>query len=108
MRARLKDTAKRSAPLRRRLCSCKSVSAVPDRTFDPGLPDSAGVSFALGGRLALSRLTHVALSYTHFVFLPRDVHGGLAQFSSPSQSPDASGHYTQQVGLGNLNADLAF
>jgi long-chain fatty acid transport protein len=83
-------------------------SAVPDRTFDPGLPDFAGVSFALGGRLALSRRVHVALSYTYFVYVPRDVHSGLAQFSSPSQSPDASGHYTQQVGVADLNADFAF
>ncbi|HTA90081.1 MAG TPA: outer membrane protein transport protein [Polyangiaceae bacterium] len=83
-------------------------SAVPDRTFDPGLPDFDGVSFALGGRLALSRRVHAALSYTQFVYIPRDVHSGLAQFPSPSQSPDASGHYTQQVGVGNLNVDMAF
>jgi long-chain fatty acid transport protein len=83
-------------------------SAVPDATFEPGLPDWQGVSFALGGRVALGRHVHAALSYTHFVYVPRDVHSQLAQFSSPSQSPDASGHYTQQVGVGNLNADFAF
>ena len=83
-------------------------SAVTDATFEPGLPDWAGVSFALGGRVALSRHVHAALSYTHFVFVPRDVHSRLAQFSSPSQSPDASGHYTQQVGVGNLNLDFGF
>jgi long-chain fatty acid transport protein len=83
-------------------------SAVPDATFDPGLPDFSGVSFALGGRLALSRKLHAALSYTHFVYVPRDVHGELAQFSAPSQAPDASGHYSQQVGVGNVNVDFAF
>ncbi|HWZ90881.1 MAG TPA: outer membrane protein transport protein, partial [Polyangiaceae bacterium] len=83
-------------------------SAVPDATFEPGLPDWQGVSFALGGRIALGRHVHAALSYTHFVYVPRDVHSQLAQFSSPSQSPDASGHYTQQVGVGNVNADFAF
>src|SRR5450432_1943816 len=83
-------------------------SAVPDSTFDPGLPDFSGVSFALGGRLALSRRVHTALSYTHFVYVPRDVHSHLAQFASPSQSPDTSGHYTQQVGVGNVNVDVAF
>lgn len=82
-------------------------SAVPDATFEPGLPDFAGVSFALGGRVALGRRVHVALSYTHFVYLPRDVHSELQNFASPSRSPDASGHYTQQVGVGNLNLDLA-
>jgi long-chain fatty acid transport protein len=83
-------------------------SAVPDATFDPGLPDFSGVSFALGGRLAISRHVHAALSYTYFVYVPRDVHGQLAQFSPPSQSPDASGHYTQQVGVANANVDFAF
>ena len=83
-------------------------SAVPDSTFDPGLPDFTGVSFALGGRLALTRRVHAALSYTHFVYVPRDVHSSLAQFASPSQSPDASGHYTQQVGVGNINMDVSF
>jgi O-methyltransferase domain len=59
MRARLKDTAKRSSPLRRRLCSCKSVSAVPDRTFDPGLPDSAQGDLAVQIALANPHLRGV-------------------------------------------------
>ncbi len=83
-------------------------SAVPDRTMEPGLPDWAGASFALGSRIALGSHLHAALSYTHFVFIPRDVHGQLASYSLPSQSPDASGHYTQQVGVGNANIDVAF
>ncbi len=83
-------------------------SAVPDRTMEPGLPDWAGASFALGGRLAITAHVHAALSYTHFVFLPRDVHGSLAAYAPPSRSPDASGHYAQQVGVGNANLDVAF
>ena len=83
-------------------------SAVPDATMEPGLPDWAGASFALGGRVALGKRIHAALSYTHFVFLPRDVHGRLAEYASPSRSPDASGHYSQQVGLANVNLDVAF
>lgn len=83
-------------------------SAVPDSTLEPGLPDWAGASFALGGRVALGSRLHAALSYTHFVFVPRDVHGKLSEYSSPSQSPDASGHYAQQVGVGNANVDVAF
>jgi len=83
-------------------------SAVPDRTMEPGLPDWAGASFALGGRLSATEKVHVALSYTHFVFVPRDVHSHLADYASPSQSPDASGHYTQQVGVGNANVDVRF
>jgi len=83
-------------------------SAVPDSTMEPGLPDWAGASFALGGRIALGKRVHAALSYTHFVFVPRDVHGQLAEYAAPSRSPDASGHYSQQVGVGNANLDFAF
>jgi len=83
-------------------------NAVPDRTFDPALPDWNGVSFALGGRYAFSKRIHAALSVTYFAYIPRDVHSGLAQFSSPSASPDTSGHYMQQVGVANTNVDLAF
>jgi len=83
-------------------------SAVPDSTMEPGLPDWAGTSFALGGRIALGKRVHAALSYTHFVFVPRDVQGRLAEYAPPSRSPDASGHYAQQVGVGNANLDLAF
>jgi len=83
-------------------------SAVPDTTMEPGLPDWAGASFALGGRIALGKRLHAALSYTHFVFVPRDVKGRLAEFASPSRSPDASGHYAQQVGVANANLDVAF
>jgi long-chain fatty acid transport protein len=83
-------------------------SAVPDKTMEPGLPDWTGASFALGARVALTARLHAALSYTHFVYVPRDVHGELATYPSPSASPDASGHYTQQVGAGNANVDVAF
>lgn len=83
-------------------------SAVPDSTMDPGLPDWAGASFALGGRVALGKRMHAALSYTHFVFVPREVHGNLADYSPPSRAPDASGHYSQQVGVANANLDVAF
>ena len=83
-------------------------SAVPDSTMEPGLADWAGASFALGGRIALGAHVHAALSYTHFVFIPRDVHGHLADYALPSQTPDASGHYAQQVGVGNANVDVAF
>lgn len=83
-------------------------SAVPETTMDPGLPDWAGASFALGGRVALGQRMHAALSYTHFVFVPREVHGRLAEYSPPSRAPDASGHYSQQVGVANANLDVAF
>jgi long-chain fatty acid transport protein len=83
-------------------------SAVPDRTMEPGLADWAGASFALGGRLALTERVHAALSYTHFVFVPREVHGQLADYAPPSRQPDASGHYAEQVGVANVNLDVGF
>ena len=83
-------------------------NAVPDRTMDPALPDFNGVSFALGGRYAFTKRIHAAFSLTYFAYIPRDVHSGLAQFASPSLSPDASGHYTQQVGVANTNVDFSF
>ena len=83
-------------------------SAAPDSTMDPGLPDWAGASFALGGRIAFGRRVHAALSYTHFVFVPRNVRGRLADYAPPSRSPDASGHYAQQVGAANANVQFAF
>jgi long-chain fatty acid transport protein len=83
-------------------------SAVPDATLEPGLPDWAGASFALGARFAVTARVQAALSYTHFVFLPRDVQSRLAEYAPPSQSPAESGHYAQQVGVGNANLDVAF
>jgi len=84
------------------------TSAVPDATMEPGLPDWAGASFSLGARIALGGRMHAALSYTHFVYIPREVHGRLADYSPPSRAPDASGHYSQQVGVANANLDVAF
>ncbi|HEV8247216.1 MAG TPA: outer membrane protein transport protein, partial [Polyangiaceae bacterium] len=72
-------------------------SAVPDATFEPGLPDFAGASFTLGVRHNLSKELAIAASYTEFVFATRHVHGELAADPLPTRQPDASGTYQQVV-----------
>lgn len=85
-----------------------SSSAVPDATFDAGLPDFPAMSFALGGKWSLSRRLAVAGSLTHFVFAPRDVESELAEDELPTRQPDASGTYQQLVSVLNVNLDWQF
>ncbi len=83
-------------------------SAVPDATFEAGLPDFAALSFALGARQGFTDWLAVAASYTQFVYAPRDVQGELASDPLPTRQPDASGTYRQFVGVLNVNADCSF
>ncbi|HVJ16478.1 MAG TPA: hypothetical protein VM686_13650, partial [Polyangiaceae bacterium] len=83
-------------------------SAVPDATFEAGLPDFPGASFALGGRLRLSRAITVASSLTQLVFVPRNVEGELSDDELPTRQPDASGTYKQSASVLNLNLDWRF
>ncbi len=80
-------------------------SAVPDATFESGLPDFPGASFAIGGKLALSESVSVASSLTHLVFAPRHVEGELAEDELPTRQPDASGTYKQLATVLNVNLD---
>lgn len=82
--------------------------AVPEETLDAGIADFAGFSFALGVKGALSSRLSLSASYTHFVFLPRDVASTLSRYRTPSRQPDASGHYEQFVGALNAHAELKF
>lgn len=83
-------------------------SAVPPSTLEAGLPDWAGVSFTLGGCWTVTSRLHLAISLSRFVLIPREVHSQLSDYAAPSRMPDASGHYTEQLGVGNINADFAF
>jgi long-chain fatty acid transport protein len=83
-------------------------SAVPDASFEAGLPDFPAASFALGGRWSLSESLALASSFTHFVFAPRTVNSELASDALPTRQPDASGTYQQQASVLNLNADWQF
>ncbi len=83
-------------------------SAVPDATYEPGLPDFAGASFTLGGRQRWFDGLAVAASYTQFAYAPRHVEGELSTDPLPTRQPDASGTYRQFVGVLNVNADVSF
>lgn len=83
-------------------------TAVPAETLDASLPDFFGVSFTLGARQRLSDTFAVAASYTHIVAAPRDARSRLSSFDVPSRLPDASGHYTQQVGFADVNVSVRF
>jgi long-chain fatty acid transport protein len=83
-----------------------SSSAVPDATFEAGLPDFPGASFALGARLKLGESVGVAGSVTQLVFAPRNVSGSLHTDELPTRQPDASGTYKQLATVLNLNADF--
>lgn len=81
------------------------TSAVPDETLEPGLPDFAGASFTLGGRVPLFSGLVIGASFTEFVFAPRTVRSALSEAPSPTKQPDASGTYKQFVGVLNAHAD---
>ncbi|WP_437722876.1 OmpP1/FadL family transporter [Sorangium sp. So ce861] len=85
-------------------------NAVPDETLDPSATDFHDVSFAVGGRFQVAERLHLAASYTHLFYVGRDTTGksitpGLA---GASRSPDSGGLYTQNIGVLNLNVDVAF
>lgn len=94
-------------------------NAVPDETLEPALTDFHKASIAGGLRFSAGETFGAALSYTHLFYVPRDVAacevGGantgcsqLPTLQSPSRTPDASGHYTQTVGVINANVQLNF
>jgi long-chain fatty acid transport protein len=78
-------------------------AAVPDATFEAGLPDFFGITFTLGGALELSRALSVAASVSQIVSPSRNVKSQLVDLELPSRAPDASGHYTQRVSYLDLN-----
>ncbi len=80
-------------------------SAVPDSTLDPSIPDWQAVSFTLGGRIRVVKNLHTELSYSQF-FSPSRDNGGKSTL--PPDAPDAGGVYKQDLGVVNLNVDIAF
>jgi long-chain fatty acid transport protein len=86
-------------------------NAIPDATLDPSITDFHDVSFALGGRLQIIKQLAAAVTYTHFIYVPRDTAGkneSATTFVAPSNSPDSGGTYTQTIGVINANLQLAF
>lgn len=85
-------------------------NAVPDETLEPTFMDADKLSVAAGARLELMQNVHLAASYLHVFYLPRDNTGTsrLAELEPPSRSPDAGGEYRQWLGAVNVNVDVAF
>ena len=81
-------------------------SAVPNSTLDPTLPDWNTVSFTLGGRVAIIKNLHTELSYSQF-FSPKRDNSGKSTLNPPI-SPNGGGVYTEDLGVVNLNVDIAF
>lgn len=86
------------------------TAAVPDATLDPGLADANNISAALGGRFRLMDTLFLAGSYTHIQYQDRNTRGAsrLPDASPPTKRPDGGGHYTQWIGLFNLNVEKQF
>ncbi len=85
-------------------------NAVPDETLEPTFMDADKVTATAGARLELVQNVHLAGSYMHVFYLPRDNTGEstLARVERPSRSPDAGGEYRQWLGAVNINVDVAF
>jgi long-chain fatty acid transport protein len=86
-------------------------NAVPDETLEPALTDFHDVSFALGGRFTPADWLAFAVTYTHFIYISRelsDADSTLDEQELPTRVPDFSGEYRQQIGVVNANVELFF
>jgi long-chain fatty acid transport protein len=85
-------------------------NAIPDENLDAALMDFHDVSLSLGGRLQPIDQIGLALSYTHFFYVPRDTSGKSVndEFQTPGKGPDAGGEYTQTIGTFNVNVSVRF
>jgi long-chain fatty acid transport protein len=85
-------------------------SAVPDSTLDPALMDFHDFSPAIGAKFRAGSIFAAAVSYTQFIYLPRDNSGEstLAGLDAPSRTPDGGGQYSQAIGALNANVELVF
>ncbi len=81
-------------------------TAVPDSTLDPSIPDWQAVSFTLGGRVRIVKSLHTELSYSQFFSPQRD--NSSTSTLNPPKAPNAGGVYKQDLGVVNLNIDIAF
>lgn len=85
-------------------------SAVPDATLEPALMDFHDISPGAGAKFRAGSIFAAAVSYTQFIYLPRDNSGKskLQEFASPSKTPDGGGQYSQALGALNVNVELVF
>ena len=86
-------------------------NAVPDETLESALTDFNDISFALGGRFLVADWMAIAATYTHFIYFSRelsDADSELDELELPTRVPDASGKYSQAIGVLNANVEMFF
>ncbi|MES1185555.1 MAG: outer membrane protein transport protein [Myxococcales bacterium] len=83
-------------------------TAVPTQTLEASLPDFVGVTFSLGALGRVSDALSIGGSLSHIVSPARDAKSRFQNYQLPSQLPDASGHYTQNISYADLNVRLRF
>lgn len=83
-------------------------TAVPEQTLEASLPDFVGVTFSLGARGRVSDALSIGGSLSHIVSPARDAKSQFQDYELPSQLPDASGHYTQNISYADVNVSVRF
>jgi long-chain fatty acid transport protein len=93
------------------------TAAVPATTMAPDIPDADKVFLALGARVALTEHLFLTVSYTHMLYIDRNVSTTRSTLaSSPSGVPyvyptvegNGGGGYTQWIGLFTGNFEATF
>jgi long-chain fatty acid transport protein len=86
------------------------TAATPDATLEPAIADATSIQGAIGARYFLGHWVHVGASYTHLAYLVRNNIGKstLANALYPTMQLDASGKYTQWIGILGLNLEKTF
>jgi long-chain fatty acid transport protein len=101
------------------------TAAVPDSTLEPGAADANNILLALGGRFFLFNSFYLGASYTQLQFMSRDnsssqlasldgtagpncPSGGPPCVQQPTFTQDGNGHYTQWVGVFDVNVEKSF
>jgi long-subunit fatty acid transport protein len=82
--------------------------SVPDETLEASLPDFFGVTFSLGAKGRVSDALSIGGSLSHIVSPARDAKSTFQDYELPSQLPDASGHYTQDITYADVFVSLHF
>ncbi len=85
-------------------------NAVPSSTLEPALVDFHDFSPAIGAHFAIGKHFGTEISYTQFIYVPRDTTGlsQTANYQSPSKTPDSGGKYTQALGVTQVAIDVGF
>ncbi len=101
------------------------TAAVPDSTLEPAAMDANNVLIALGGRFFLFDSFYLGASYTQLQFMNRDnsssvlasldgssgsgcPNAGPPCVQAPTFTQDGNGHYTQWIGVFDVNVEKSF